>query len=128
MQILSPEGIRRSPHYYPGMKRGNFISIAGIVPVLEDGTTYEPNNAEAQTRFIIDVLEKILAEGNATLKDVVYIHTYYVNDSDMKDIFKVLHERFGERIPPHTGSWENKDSFKDRGICLELEFFAVTED
>lgn len=128
MQILQPKDIFLSSHYVPGVKAGNMIFTSGVVPVQIDGTVYAPNDAEAQTRFIIDVLEKILAEGNADLHDVTYIHTYYLRPEDMQAVFKVMHEKFGEKLPPHTGTWENKDSFRDRGICLELEFFAVVED
>ena len=129
MKALIPEGIRLSQHYYPGMRAGNVITTAGIVPVQPDNRVYAPFDAKEQTRYIIEILKKILAEGGAGLKDVTYIHSYYVKQEYMKDVFAVLHEAFGERIPPHTGTWVRDNSFSSgEGICLELEFLAVVEE
>lgn len=129
MKPLIPEGIRLSPHYYPGVRSGNIITTAGIVPIQPDNQVYAPFNAKEQTRYIIEILKKILAEGGAELKDVTYIHSYYVKHEYMKDIFAGLHEAFGERIPPHTGSWVREGQFSSgEGICMELEFLAVIED
>ena len=129
MKPLIPEGIRLSPHYYPGMRSGNIITTAGIVPVQPDNQVFAPYDAKEQTRYIIGILKKILAEGGAGLKDVTYIHSYFVKQEYMADVFAVLHDTFGERIPPHTGTWVREGSFSSgEGICLELEFLAVVED
>ena len=129
MKALIPEGIRVSPHYYPAVKAGNIITTAGIVAITPGDFVFAPFNAIEQTRFIIDVLKKILAEGGASLDNVVQIHSYYVDHSYLKGIFEGLHEAFGDKIPPHTGTQVSPDSFNSgEGICVELEFMAVTEN
>ena len=76
---------------------------------------------------ILNCLEAILAEGNATLQDVVHIHTYYLYQEDMPAIFEVLQARMGTMLPPHTGSHQSSSSWEERGIRLELEITAVIE-
>jgi enamine deaminase RidA (YjgF/YER057c/UK114 family) len=97
------------------------------VPVDPNGEIVAPNDAGAQTEQILDCLEAILAEGNATLKDVVSIHTYYLHEEDMPTIFDVLHARMGRLLPPHTGSRQDSSSWERKGIRLELEMTAVIE-
>ena len=127
MQILKPDHIYCSPRYAPGILAGNTIYTAGRVPVDLNGDIVAPNDARAQTEQILDCLEAILAKGNATFKDVVYIHTYYLYEKDMPAIFEVLHGRMGPLLPPHTGSHQSSSSWEERGIRLELEMTAVIE-
>jgi enamine deaminase RidA (YjgF/YER057c/UK114 family) len=127
MQILKPDHIYCSPRYAPGILAGNTIYTAGRVPVDLNGNIVAPNDARAQTEQILDCLEAILAEGNATFKDVVYIHTYYLYEKDMPVIFEVLHGRMGTLLPPHTGNHQSSSSWEERGIRLELEMTAVVE-
>lgn len=125
MKTLKPDHIYSSPRYAPGVLVGNTIYTAGRVPVDRNGDIVAPNNPGAQTEQILDCLEAILAEGNATLKDVVYIHTYYLHEEDMPVIFDVLHARMGSVLPPHTGSHQSSSSWERKGIRLELEMTAV---
>ena len=127
MKILKPEGIYCSPRYAPGLLAGNTIYTAGRVPIDLNGEIVAPNDARAQTEQILDCLEAILAEGKATLKDVVSIHTYYLYEEDMSAIFDVLHARMGVLLPPHTGCHQSSTSWEKRGIRLELEMTAVIE-
>jgi enamine deaminase RidA (YjgF/YER057c/UK114 family) len=127
MKILKPDHIYSSPHYVPGILAGNTIYTAGRVPVDRNGDIVASNDARAQTEQILDCLEAILAEGNATLKDVVHIHTYYLYEEDMPAIFEVLKARMGRLLPPHTGSHQMSSSWEKRGIRLELEMTAVIE-
>ena len=128
MKILKPANIYSSPKYYPGLKAGNTIYTAGRVPVDIDGSVYAPNDPKAQTRQIMECLQIILAEGGATLNDVVYIHTYYLYEEDMAAIFEVYREFFGDHKPPHTGSRQDSKSWVEKGFRLEVEVTAVLEE
>jgi enamine deaminase RidA (YjgF/YER057c/UK114 family) len=127
MRLLKPAYIYSSPRYAPGILVGNAIFTAGRVPIAPNGEIVAPNDARAQTEQILDCLEAILAEGKATLKDVVHIHTYYLHEEDMPAIFEALHARMGTPLPPHTGSRQNSSSWERRGIRLEIEVTAVIE-
>ncbi|MBI9047661.1 MAG: RidA family protein [Anaerolineaceae bacterium] len=128
MQILKPKTIYASPRYYPGLKAGNLITTAGRIAIDLDGSIVAPNNAGAQTEHIMDCLSAILAEGGATLQDVVLIHTYFLYEEDMKEIFEVIHREMGAHRPPHTGIHQDSSSWEEKGIRLEIEVTAVVED
>ena len=125
---LNPEGIYNSPNYYSGLKAGDFIFTAGRVPVDETGDVVSPNDAEAQTKKIMEDLESILEEGGATLQDVVHINTLYFSGDDMPIIHEVRQDYFGEHYPPHTGIQNKSRSWEESGIRLEIEVMAVIED
>ncbi|MFH1748773.1 MAG: RidA family protein, partial [Planctomycetota bacterium] len=125
MKILKPDHIYSSPRYAPGILAGNTIYTAGRVPVDLNGDVVAPHDAGAQTEQILDCLEAILAEGNATFSDVVNIHTYYLHEEDMPAILDVLHARVKSLLPPHTGSRQISTSWEHKGIRLELEMTAV---
>ena len=127
MKILKPDRIYASPRYVPGIRAGNTIYTAGRVPIDRAGKIVAPDDARAQAEQILDCMEAILAEGNATLKDVVYIHTYYRQEEDMPAIFDALHARMGSPLPPHTGSRQISSSWERKGIRLEIEMTAVID-
>lgn len=128
MQILKPEGVYCSPRYYPGVRAGNTIYTAGRVPVDLEGNVVAPNDACAQTENIMEALQKILAEGGATLQDIVHVRTYFLYAEDMPVIHEVRQRFLGEHLPPHTGVKMQSDSWVERGIRLEIEVFAYVED
>lgn len=128
MKILKPEGLFSSPRYYPGVKAGNLIFTAGRVPLDAEGNVYAPDKVRAQTENIMEALERILAEGGATLQDVVYVHTYFLYEEDMPVIHEVRQRYMGDHYPPHTGTKVDSQSWVQRGIRLEIEVFAVVAD
>jgi 2-iminobutanoate/2-iminopropanoate deaminase len=128
MKILNPEGMYHSSRYYSGVRAGNMIFTAGRIPIDPEGNIVAPNDAAAQTAHIMEDLERVLKEGGATLQDVVYIHTYYLDGDDFPAIHEARQPYFGDHYPPHTGSKVDSESWRERGIRLEIEVFAVVED
>jgi 2-iminobutanoate/2-iminopropanoate deaminase len=104
------------------------IFTAGRVPLDPNGEVIAPNDAATQTEHIMSDLGKILAEGGAGLKDVVYVHTYFLNNEDMPKIHEVRQRFFGDHYPPHTGTKVNKPDWERRGIRVEIEVIAVVAD
>jgi len=128
MQILNPKSIYNSPRYYSGVKAGNTIYTAGRVPIDLEGNVVAPNDARAQTEHTMEDLKLILAEGGATLQDVVYVHTYSLHGEDMPVIHEVRQRYMGDHYPPHTGTRVDNPSWVERGIRVEIEVIAVVED
>jgi enamine deaminase RidA (YjgF/YER057c/UK114 family) len=127
MKILNPDGIYHSSRYASGIRAGNTIYTAGRVPIDVDGNVVAPNDARAQTEHILESLKLILAEGGATLQDVVHVRTYRLRSEDMPTIFEVLH-RYLEHRPPHTGVNMESEYWEESGIRLEIEVTAVVEE
>jgi len=128
MKILNPKNIYHSPRYYSGVKAGNTIYTAGRVPLDLEGNVVAPNDARAQTEYIMEDLKLILAEGGATFQDVVYVHTYCLYGEDMPVIHEVRQRYMGDHYPPHTGTRVDNPFWVERGIRLEIEVIAVVED
>jgi 2-iminobutanoate/2-iminopropanoate deaminase len=128
MKVLKPDGFFASPRYWPGVRAGNMIFTAGRVPLDQDGNVFAPNDAAAQTENIMEALQAILAEGGATLQDVVYVYTMFLYPEDMPAIHDVRQRFMGDHYPPHTGQRVDSPSWVERGIRLEIEVMAVVED
>lgn len=128
MIALNPKSIYNSPRYYSGVKAGNMIFTAGRVPLDLEGNVVAPNDAGAQTDFIMEDLKTILAEGGGTLQDVVLVHTYLLYGEDMPIIHEVRQRHMGDHYPPHTGIRVANPSWVERGIRLEIEVTAVVSD
>ena len=128
MEILNPDSIYNSPRYYSGLKVGHTIYTAGRVPIDFEGNVVAPNDAGAQTHQIMEDLQTILAEGGATFQDVVHIRTYYLDEADWPAIHEVRQRFMGDHYPPHTGAKNDSQSWRERGIRLEIEAIAVIED
>lgn len=96
---------------YPHTKRvGDFIfisgtssrrsdnSIAGVDIIDEMGT--KRLNIEAQTREVLNNIEKNLAKEGATLKDVVDVTSFLVNMNDFAGYNKAYAEFFNAETGP----------------------------
>ena len=125
MQILNPEGIFHSERYHSAVRVGNTIHTAGRIPVDADGRIVAPGDAAAQTAQIMQDMIRILAEGGATLNDVVSVRTYFLDPGDMPAIHATRQRYMGEHKPPHTGIPMNSPSWKENGIRLEIEIVAI---
>ena len=125
---LNPKSIYNSPRYYSGVKAGNMIFTAGRVPFDLEGNVVAPNDARAQTEFIMEDLKTILTEGGGTLQDVVFVHTYCLYGEDMPVIHEARQRHMGDHYPPHTGTKVDNPSWVERGMRLEIEVIAVVGD
>ena len=68
---------------------------------------------------------RILAEGDATLNDVVSIRTYFLDPDDMPVIHATRQRYMGEHRPPHTGIPMSSPAWVENGIRLEIEVVAA---
>ena len=125
MQILNPEGIFHSDRYHSAVRVGNTIHTAGRIPVDVAGRIVAPGDAAEQTAKIMEDMIRILAEGGATLNDVVSVRTYFLDPEDMQAIHAVRQRYMGDHKPPHTGIPMNSPSWVENGIRLEIEIVAM---
>ena len=125
---LNSKSIYNSPRYHSGVKAGNMIFTAGRVPFDLEGNVVAPNDARAQTEFIMEDLKTILTEGGGTLQDVVFVHTYCLYGEDMPVIHEARQRHMGDHYPPHTGTKVDNPSWVERGMRLEIEVIAVVGD
>ena len=89
MKILNPEGMYHSQRYYSGLRAGNMIFTAGRVPIDLEGNVVAPNDAAKQTEVIMEDLQKILAEGGATLQALGAARFVETSAADYEPVFEM---------------------------------------
>ena len=102
---------------------GHIIYVSGLTSRALDGSTHAPGDVAEQTRYILENLKTLLAEGGATLDDVVRVVVYI---RDMGD-FEAIHEvraRYFTKDPPASTMVEVSRLVND-DMLIEIEATAV---
>lgn len=97
---LNPPGLPEPiAPYSMGTKAGNTVYVSGILALDSAGKTVGVGDARAQTRFVLQTVEKILHAGGASLRDVAF-NTVIIKDmADYAAVNEVYREYFGENPP-----------------------------
>ena len=82
--------------------QGHLIYVSGLTSRETDGSTHAPGDIREQTRYILENLRLILAEGGGTLDDVVRVVVYVRNMADFKAIHEVRARYFTQDPPAST--------------------------
>jgi len=118
--LAAPVGV-----YSPAVKvpaSGHFIYVSGLTARQPDGKTHAPADVSAQTRYILENLQKILAEGGATLADIVRVVVYIRDMNDFKAIHAVRREFFPS--DPPASSMVEVSRLVDEDLLIEIEATA----
>lgn len=101
--LMERKNISGSSPYEPiiGFSRavriGNTIHVSGTGPVGADNA-----DAASQTRHVLGIIQKVLADAGASLSDVVRTRMYLTRAEDWEEIGKVHGEFFGSVRPAAT--------------------------
>ncbi len=123
--------------YTPAVKvrAGSLVFLAGLTagpvyhthPHIPSEFDDIPEDPAAQTELAMDNLEQVLAASGGTLRDVVQITRFIVDEDRNQDaINAVMSRRFGEHRPAST-SVEIVRLASDPKLVLELEAVAVVD-
>lgn len=99
------------------------IFVTGQIAMDKDGNAVAPNDIQAQTRFVFENIKKILAEGGATIDDVVKAVIYVTDISKFKEISAVRNEYFKTAKPVSTLVEINKTV--KPGCDIEIEVIGI---
>ena len=88
--------------YCRGVRAGNLIFITGTAPVADDGTTFAPGDAYAQTKRCFEIIEKALIDLGAGLPSVVRTRMFITDFECFDQIARAHHELFSEHPPGAT--------------------------
>jgi enamine deaminase RidA (YjgF/YER057c/UK114 family) len=108
-----PTGLDDRPLFNYGIKAGEYIFTAGITAtdfdrgvapeaVLDPNFIYYAESGRLQTEYILQKLEKILAEGGATMADVVKADVYLTDRNDFYRFEQVWKTYFPTDPPART--------------------------
>ncbi len=103
---LRPKNLEFQPRpaypYSPGAKGGNIIFTAGQVAWNARAEVVGPGDVRAQTVQTLNNVKSVLAEGGATLDDVLKCTVYLKNISDFQAMNEVFASFFPNDPPART--------------------------
>ncbi|HWP01884.1 MAG TPA: RidA family protein [Gemmatimonadaceae bacterium] len=105
------------------MLPGRIIWVSGLTARDASGAVVGVGDVRAQTRQILENLKAILAEGGATLDDVVKVTVFVRNMDDFQAIHEVRREYF-PKDPPASTMVEVSRLVED-SLLIEIEATAV---
>jgi len=111
--------------YSRAVKVGNTIEVTGTVAVDENNMLVGDNDAYAQTKFIIEKIEKVLQRAGASLSDVVRTRMF-VTDIIRWEEYGKAHGEFFKDIRPCTSMIEVKGLIAPEYL-IEIEATAVIQ-
>jgi enamine deaminase RidA (YjgF/YER057c/UK114 family) len=111
--------------YSRAVKVGNTIEVTGTVAVDENNMLVGDNDAYAQTKFIIEKIEKVLQRAGARLSDVVRTRMFVTDISRWEEYGKA-HGEFFKDIRPCTSMIEVKGLIGPEYL-IEIEATAVIQ-
>ncbi len=119
--VAPPAGVFSQAIKVPA--QGHLIYVSGLTARNLDGSTHAPGDVRAQTRRVLDNLQRVLAAGGATLADVVRVVVYV---RDMRD-FKAIHEVRAGYFPhdPPASTMVEVSRLVHDDMLVEIEATAV---
>jgi enamine deaminase RidA (YjgF/YER057c/UK114 family) len=111
--------------YSRAVKIGNTIEVTGTVALDENNALVGDNDAYAQTKFIIEKIEKVLQRAGASLSDVVRTRMF-VRDISRWEEYGKAHGEFFKDIRPCTSMIEVKGLIAPEYL-IEIEATAVVQ-
>lgn len=108
--------------YSRAVRVGDFVAVAGTA-AIEDGAPFAPGDAAAQTRYILEVIERALAEAGASLSDVIRYRVFVTDIADYEAVGLELGRVFGEIRP--AGTLVGNSTLVLPGLVVEIEVDAM---
>lgn len=104
---------------------GNQLEVTGTVAVNEQGILVGENDMYEQTRFILQKIERVMAEAKFSLADTVRTRIFVTDISRWEEVGRAHQEFFGE-IRPATTMVEVKALISPEYL-VEIEVSAVND-
>jgi 2-iminobutanoate/2-iminopropanoate deaminase len=103
IERLTPPGVPapRGP-YSPAVRAGDFIFLAGQVPVDPATDKMSPGNIQHETRLVLSNVKRLLEGVGSSLADVVKVGVYLADGSEFAQMNEVYAEFFGDSKPART--------------------------
>lgn len=112
--------------YSRAVRIGNVVEVAGTTAVDETGSVIGIDDPGAQTRFILQKIEKALAQAGASLHDVIRTRLF-VTDITRWEAIGRAHGDFFRSIQPVATMVEVKALISPE-LLVEIEVTAIISD
>ena len=114
-----------------GVRVGEMIFVGGQVDIGEEGSILHPGDLSAQTRTVMDFVQRVVEDLGATMDDVVKINTFYqdVTGSDPERLHANLAIRSGcfSRLGP-VSTAVPLQALGLEDVEIEIEAYAMLEE
>lgn len=112
--------------HYHGVNRGGLIFTGGQADLDTQGNVVNPGELEIQTRNVLQCVDDILEDFDASLKQVVKFVVYFTgNTSDQETILDIIAERLPASVKPVVSTICLPELCYP-GMRIELEAVAVS--
>jgi 2-iminobutanoate/2-iminopropanoate deaminase len=103
LERLTPAGVPtpRGP-YSPAVRAGDFIFLAGQVPVDAETDKLSPGTIEHETRLVLTNVKRIVEGCGASMSQVVRVGVFLKDGGDFAAMNAIYTEFFGEAKPART--------------------------
>lgn len=103
IERLTPPGVAapRGP-YSPAVRAGDFIFLAGQVPVDPATDKMSMGDIQHETRLTLNNVKRLLEGVGSSLADVVKVGVFLADAADFAKMNEVYAEFFGESKPART--------------------------
>lgn len=108
--------------YCRAVRIDNIIEVSGTVAIV-DGIKVRADDAYAQTLNILERVEKVLEDLNATMKDVIRTRIFTTDIATFEAV-AAAHAKFFKDIKPTTGFYGINQLIAPEYL-VEIEFTAV---
>lgn len=88
--------------YSRAVRVGNVVHVSGTTATDEGGAVVGVGDAYAQTKFILEKIERALKEAGATMRDVVRTRVYLTDVNLWEDAGRAHAEFFADVRPANT--------------------------
>jgi enamine deaminase RidA (YjgF/YER057c/UK114 family) len=105
--------------YSRAVKMGNLIEVAGTSSTTRDGKVMFPHDAYGQTKYILEEIQKAVAELGASYKDVIRTRVFLTNIDDWAGVAKAHGEFFADILP--ASSFVEISRLMLPELCVEVE-------
>jgi enamine deaminase RidA (YjgF/YER057c/UK114 family) len=102
---------------------GDFVVVSGTTAVDANGTVLAPGEVYAQTAFVLNKIERALAELGASLRDVIRTRTF-ITDISRFDEFARAHRAAFAGIDPAATCVE-VSRLVSPNLTVEIEVDAI---
>jgi enamine deaminase RidA (YjgF/YER057c/UK114 family) len=110
--------------YSRAVRVGNIVAVAGTTGI-KDGAPFAPGDAGAQTRYILGVIERALAEAGATMSDVIRYRVFLTDIGDAAAVGSEMSKVFGTIRP--AGTMVGNNTLVHPDLRVEIEVDAIVD-
>ena len=103
IERLTPAGVPtpRGP-YSPAVRAGDFIFVAGQVPVDPATDQLSTGDIQHETRLALNNIRRIVEGAGASMADIVRVGVYLADGAEFARMNEVYSEFFGQHKPART--------------------------